>query len=226
MRADALIHLMGWEEKMTLHKHLPKFNDNSYVHFVTATTHGNYPYFKNEEFCRMLIEELGFYTSKASFTLIGYVVMPDHVHILLWWDKTERPELSISKIMQGIKGATARRIVDLMKVGRKEHLLLPNTVAQEQVPCRGQTPTRSHRQNLKYRLWRPGFYDFNIYDEGKLLEKLNYIHHNPVKTGLVRSPGDYKWSSYGLYFGDTPGVGESISSFDIARGADAPLYPR
>ncbi len=62
--------------------------------------------------------------------------------------------------------------------------------------------SKSHTQNLKYRLWQPGFYDFNIYSEENLLEKLNYIHGNPVKARLVLSPSDYEWSSYGLYFAE------------------------
>lgn len=36
---------------------------------------------------------------------------------------------------------------------------------------------------FRYRLWQPGFYDFNIYSQGKLLEKLDYVHNNPVKAG-------------------------------------------
>jgi putative transposase len=49
-------------------------------------------------------------------------------------------------------------------------------------------------------LWQAGFYDFNVYSEEKLKEKLNYIHGNPVKAGLVLSPRDYRWSSYKEYF--------------------------
>lgn len=202
---------------MTLHKNLPKFNDNSYVHFVTATTHENRPYFKNEELCRILMEELEFYAKKYGFTLLGYVIMPDHVHLLLWWDKIEKPDLNISKIMQGIKGATARRIIGLMISGRLEHLLQPTSMTARK-------STKSHKRNLRYRLWQHGFYDFNIYTEEKLVEKLDYIHHNPVKAGLVSSPGDYNWSSYKLYF-DTPRLGQSISSPGMALGADAPRYP-
>jgi hypothetical protein len=56
------------------------------------------------------------------------------------------------------------------------------------------------RRSVKYRLWQPGFYDFNVYNEVKLLEKLDYIHSNPVRAGLVLSPSDYRWSSCKEYF--------------------------
>ena len=46
-----------------------------------------------------------------------------------------------------------------------------------------------------FRMWQAGFYDFNIYTEKKLVEKLNYMYSNPVRAGLASSPSDYQWSS-------------------------------
>jgi len=173
-----------------MYKNLPKFNDDSYVHFVTANTHNKYPYFRNEESCRILMEELEFYKNKYGFDMVGYVIMLDHLHLLFWWDKDEKRELRISKIMQGIRGATARRIIDLIQSKGLERMLQST---------RGNARSRLHRRNLGYRLWQPGFYDFNIYSESKLLEKLNYMHNNPVRAALVSSPEDYEWSSCRQY---------------------------
>jgi len=52
-----------------------------------------------------------------------------------------------------------------------------------------------------FRLWQPGFYDFNIFTEDKLIEKLTYLHNNWVKARLVSSPDEYKWSSFVQYLG-------------------------
>ena len=49
------------------------------------------------------------------------------------------------------------------------------------------------------RFWQNRFYDFNIWTEKKRIEKLRYIHRNPVKRGLVSSPEQWSWSSYGWY---------------------------
>ena len=174
-----------------MHKNLPKFNDSSYAHFITARTYGSRPYFKNEEYCRILLEELRFYSEKYDFVLTGYVIMPDHLHLLLWWDIEEKPGLSVSKIMQGIKGAAARRIIDFLRDKGLERM--PQSTRRDDVSV-------SRKRNVKYRLWQPGFYDFNVYSEERLLEKLDYIHSNPVKAGLVLSPRDYKWSSCKEYF--------------------------
>jgi hypothetical protein len=51
-------------------------------------------------------------------------------------------------------------------------------------------------------VWQESFYDFNVYTEEKLHEKLNYMHNNPVAWGLVDDPGDYLYSSYRNYFGN------------------------
>ena len=54
--------------------------------------------------------------------------------------------------------------------------------------------------------WQARFYDFNVYTEGKRQEKLHYMHANPVKRGLVSHPKDWKWSSWGFYFGKEKGM--------------------
>jgi len=181
-----------------LYKHLLKFNDDSYAHFVTTRTYENQPYFKNEEFSNILLKEIGFYSEKYGFEVLGWVIMPDHVHLLLWWDKEENSALSISKIMQGIKAGTAMRIIGLLKSkGLERGGGLERVLQATRKDC---AVSKSHKRNLRYRLWQPGFYDFNVHSEEKFLEKLNYMHNNPVKAGLVSSPCDYKWSSYKKYF--------------------------
>jgi putative transposase len=47
--------------------------------------------------------------------------------------------------------------------------------------------------------WLPRYYDFNVRTDAKRLEKLNYMHWNPMKRGLVERPEDWQWSSYRYY---------------------------
>jgi putative transposase len=49
------------------------------------------------------------------------------------------------------------------------------------------------------RFWEPRFYDFNVWSEGKIWEKLDSMHLNPVKRGLATTPGSWPWSSYRFY---------------------------
>ncbi len=58
----------------------------------------------------------------------------------------------------------------------------------------------SVHHHAHHRVWQRRFYDLNIWSPKKHLEKLNYMHNNPVKRGLVMEPGDWPWSSWRLYF--------------------------
>jgi putative transposase len=88
----------------------------------------------------------------------GYVVMPEHVHLLM--TEPERGDLSVA--IQMLKQITSRR-------------LRPTNLA---------------------RFWRVRYYDFPVWSEKKRIEKLRYLHRNPVERGLAVRPDDWKWSSF------------------------------
>ena len=64
---------------------------------------------------------------------------------------------------------------------------------------------KDSRQNALFsnprplRFWQPRFYDFNVFTAKKQIEKLKYMHRNPVVRGLVERPEDWRWSSYRFY---------------------------
>jgi putative transposase len=87
--------------------------------------------------------------------------------------------------MQAIKVGFARRL--LAAGQRSNQLCLP-------------TNTPAH-------IWQRRFYDFNVWTEKKRIEKLRYMHRNPVKRGLVAEPDQWRWSSFRFYaYGETGAV--------------------
>ncbi len=94
---------------------------------------------------------------KYGFYVVGYVVMPEHVHLLL--SEPERSPLATA--IQAIKQSVARR----------------------------KTAAGAH-------FWEARYYDFNVWSERKFVERLRYIHRNPVSPGLVERPEDWQWSSF------------------------------
>ena len=60
-------------------------------------------------------------------------------------------------------------------------------------------PTTVH-SGARHRVWERRYYPFNVYSEQKLQEKLDYMHANPVKRGLVSSPEEWLWSSFRFYY--------------------------
>ncbi len=101
---------------------------------------------------------------KYQFDVIGYVVMPTHVHLLV----SEPQDHKLSTAIQVIK-------------------------------------QRFSRTRIEQEVWEARYYDFNVYSERKIREKLNYMHHNPLTAGIARTPADWPWSSYNAYAGLNPG---------------------
>lgn len=164
---------------------LAKFNDQSYAHYITTKTFNNSPYFKDNGRCRILANNIEFYERKYNLEIYGYIILPDHLHLVLWWDTEKQLTLTISKVIQGIKGVSARQIIDYLKrEGRLEPLLQSR---------REQRLSSTHRRGLKYQIWQFGFYDFNICSQEKLLEKLQYMANNPERLNLVNNYKNYPW---------------------------------
>lgn len=113
---------------------------------------------------------------KYQFFVAGYVVMPEHVHLLIGEPKIEDP----SRVMQVLKQRVSLQC-RAKKGAAKQQL---NTFSEQLPPA----------------FWQPRSYDFNVRTEKKYVEKLNYIHSNPVRRGLVESPELWPWSSFRHYW--------------------------
>ena len=179
-----------------LHTHLPKYDIG--VHFLTAKTFRSNAYLAIPNCAKILCEELESARTKYGFHVLAFVVMPDHVHLLIWWDAEMNPDLTISKIAWAIKGKSARRMVVLLKTGIK-WVAGGNAFGYPFDPVR-EPRDQPHYRNWQYKIWQQGSgYDFNIYTQKKLAQKTDYIHANPVRAGLTTLPEDYPWSSAGFY---------------------------
>ena len=114
---------------------------------------------------------------------VGCVVMPEHVHLLFTEPEVGNP----STVMQVLKQSTARA-------------LLPRRKRRD--------PRQRERFGEEPRgaFWQSRFYDFNVWSAKKRVEKLRYMHRNPVERGLVESPEQWQWSSYRSYWLGEPGL--------------------
>jgi putative transposase len=127
----------------------------------------------------LFVQALGKIRERYKFMLVGYVVMPNDVHLLI----SETPKASPSLVLKVLKQRISR---DLRRVRRG-------------VPA-GQLPlafARGERSLLRF--WQPRFYDFNVWSKKKVREKLEYMHANPVTRKLVSHPQDWPWSSWSFY---------------------------
>jgi putative transposase len=147
-----------------------------HLHFITCSCYRRLPFLSAARSRDRFLSILEQTRERYRFVVVGYVVMPEHVHLLI----TE-PELgSPSTVMQVLKQRTA-------------HALLPKRRRPDprQRELFGEEPRRA--------FWQARFYDFNVWTTKKRVEKLRYMHRNPVKRGLVESPEQWRWSSYRFY---------------------------
>jgi putative transposase len=168
---DGIFHDMN-KEKHNVHQ----------IYFVTKVVHRRIPVFSlDEKYPLIVIENLKFYREKFGFLLYGFVIMSDHYHLVV--DTVEK--VSISKIKEDMNKHISREIIQELKIH--------NTRVLERL--RIDPPLRKGHRPHEYRLFQKGRYDFEIVTPTKLLEKLEYMHKNPVRARLVECIEDYRHSS-------------------------------
>jgi putative transposase len=165
---------------------LKRYYGKGDLHFITFSCYRRLPLLKTARARDILVQELGKVRDEMEFRLLGYVVMPEHVNLLMSEPKQGTP----STVLHKLKLRVARKLRR-----RQEHL----GAGQIGMPfAEAEEPLRA--------FWQARFYDFSVYSKGKRMEKLHYMHANPVIRGLVNHPKDWCWSSWGFYFGAGAGL--------------------
>jgi len=163
------------------------FNTPGHAHELTFSCHKNRKFLLNEEVCIFLADAVTMARSKHCLKIWAYVFMPDHVHLLIYPDNSD---YSISAILLSIKQSVARRV---LIQARKHYPAILDKF-------------KTGQSSKKYRFWQDGGgYDRNITNRNTLIKVIDYIHNNPVKKGLVKSPGEWKWSSYDDWYNEKEG---------------------
>jgi putative transposase len=104
----------------------------------------------------------------------GFAVMPNHIHAILWFDAIG----SLTPFMKSWKQTTSIRLKRVL---------------------RGVAPHYASTIPPSEPFWQPKYYPFNLFTARKALEKLEYMHLNPVRAGLVSRATDWPWSSAAYY---------------------------
>ena len=163
-------------------KGLKRYQFTGDLHFVTFSCYQRRPYLASPQACSLFEQVLERTRSQYKFFVIGYVTMPEHVHLLL----SEPENGPLSRALLALK-------LSVSKLSR-------------------QHPFWAHR-----------YYDFNVFSTRKQVEKLRYLHRNPVTRGLVPRPEDWPWSSFRHYVTGVPGVVEIESFWTAARREGRPI---
>jgi len=158
---------------------LKHFQQSGQLHFLTFSCYRRRPNFATPHSRACFESSLERVRQSYGLCVYGYVVMPEHVHLLV-----NEPERGcLAQMLQSLKQSVAR------------------TLALRAAES----------------FWQARCYDFNVWSEGKFVEKLRYIHRNPVVRGLVGRPEDLPWSSFRHYLTSADGVVEIESQWTARR---------
>ncbi len=162
-------------------KELIRYQHSGDLHFVTFSCYRRQPYLGTPSARDLFEHSLETMRIRYRFFVSGYVVMPEHVHILI----SEPKKAVLSKALQALKLSVAV-------------------------------------QRMERPFWQARYYDFNVYTERKRVEKLKYMHHNPVTRGLVEETDQWPWSSFHHILTGNRGVVEIESQWTATRRERAP----
>jgi putative transposase len=151
-------------------KGLRRFYGGGDVHYITSSCYQRRSFLGSAARGDLFLKIFEEVRRKYQFQVIGYVAMPEHIHLLIG----EPDERTVAVPMQVLKQRVSRQ-------------------------CLARGRSRSRKEADPPPFWYPRSYDFNVFSEKKIAEKLDYIHWNPVKRGLVASSEQWRWSSYRYY---------------------------
>ncbi len=165
----------------TIRKTRRRYEIPGEARYLTCSCFHRLPLFDNDRIKDAFTEQLTLTRQRLAFDLLAWVIMPEHFHLLV----LPRESLTISHLLSALKRPFATQVLR-----RWRELDAPIL-------------TRLLDRSGQLRFWQQGGgYDRNIVSTDELEEKINYIHNNPVRRGLVSKTTDWKWSSARWYEGD------------------------
>lgn len=150
------------------------------AYYFTSVAHHRLPIFQTDKLKQILCDAISEVRSKHGILILAYVIMADHIHLLVYSEKEMRDALRL------LNGVAARRIVDYLKENGFESSLFK---------LRGETRERNH----KHSVWQHHPDSLEIFGEDTFRQKVEYIHQNPVRAGLVNDSLEYRFSSARLW---------------------------
>ena len=153
------------------------------AHALTFSCYKRQRFLSREQSCRWTIEAIHRATTEHKFHLWAYVLMPEHVHLLVC---PIEPLYSTSAFLRSVKKSVANRAVGFVRRNAPAFL--------------DRMADRRPNESVTYRFWQKARgYDRNLWEARYVWQMIDYIHANPVRRSLCERPEDWPWSSAANY---------------------------
>jgi len=160
-----------------------KFLENPTPHFITGTIVNWLPLFASQSVVKIILDSLKFLQDHQRLTLYAYVIMENHLHLIASAD-------NLGREIGDFKSYTARKIIDYF-IDRKSERILKQLSYHK----------LRHRQDRSYQFWQEGSHPEQIQSPEMMVQKIEYLHLNPVKRGYVDDTIHWRYSSARNYAG-------------------------
>lgn len=161
------------------------------LYFVTATVVDWIDIFTRPVYKHIVLESLQYCQQKKGLSIYDWVLMTNHLHLIV----SVKGEVPLSDILRDFKKFTSKKIIETLQQdqqeSRKRWMLSPFEYAGQ-----------NDRKIKRYRFWQEGVNCQEIFLPAYFIQKLNYIHANPVRAEIVNRAEDYRYSSAMDYSGD------------------------
>lgn len=170
-----------------------KIREQEGLYFLTCSVVGWVDIFTRQVYRDIVLESLQYCQQQKGLHLHAYVIMSNHIHLIAWAE--QQPKIDLPAILRDFKKFTAKRIYEAIQQeseSRREWLLYLF-----------QYFAGKHHPDQHFHFWQNDNHPIQLWSKAVLLQKLTYIHQNPVRAGLVEQPEHYLYSSARNYSGYT-----------------------
>ncbi|MBK8553026.1 MAG: transposase [Ignavibacteria bacterium] len=150
-------------------------------YFITSTIIDWIKVFNSDESYALLFQNFIYYQIKYEIEIIAYVIMPEHFHMIC-------KSKTLKKAVQSLKSYTAKKIIEKLNTNKNYSVL-------EELKKR----KKIYKIESEFQIWQEGYHPQEMTNSIMLKQKIEYIHNNPVRKGLVSRPENWKYSSAGYY---------------------------
>jgi REP element-mobilizing transposase RayT len=154
-----------------------KIYDQQAPHFFTCTVNEWIPLFTRPVTTQIILDAFLYRQQHQNLRLYAYVILENHLHCIMQAE-------NLSQTINSFKTHTARALIDCLKQQQANKILQKLAFHK-----------RLHKKDRDYQVWEEGSHPQLITNEAMLLQKIEYIHYNPVKRGYVDNPTDWRYSS-------------------------------
>ncbi len=165
-----------------------KIRNQEAIHFVTFSIVYWIDLFSRQIYRDILVDNLNFCHKEKGLTIFSWVIMSNHIHLIL-----QSKEGRLSEVIRDFKSFTSKKLIEAVH----EH---PES-RREWMLWMFERAAKKHKRNSKYQVWTHDNHPEELESNKFLDQKVDYIHQNPVRAGIVNNQEDYSYSSAMDYAG-------------------------